>query len=173
MPRRRNTWFTVSATECPASANIAALPVSAPATSLPQAIARFAAIAARTAPRLSSPGLSMALEACVAASAIAGTNANMSAEQGTSERPSWDAGALSGERLGAGQPLGRAQREQVGAELVVALPLEVPVVYRQVAELAEVADNMPQRLVRVERETLLAVAAAIGLFRLCHIYPSE
>jgi len=58
MPMRRNTWFTVSATECAASANIAALPVSAAATNLAQAMRKFAAIAARTAARLSSPGCS-------------------------------------------------------------------------------------------------------------------
>src|SRR3989442_8067417 len=71
MPSRRKTWFTVSATEWPASANIAALPVSAPATSLPQAMARLAAIAQRTAPRLSSPVASGGGGAGVGASAIA------------------------------------------------------------------------------------------------------
>src|SRR5438552_13812715 len=151
MPSRRKTWFTVSATEWPASANIAALPVSAPAKSFPQAIARFAPIAASTAPRLSSPGLSAALGTRVAASVIAEINAITSGVWRTHEPRSGTAGRLS-DGLGAGELLGRAQGQEVRAELVVALPLEVPVVHRKVAELAEVADDVPERLLRVKGE---------------------
>src|SRR5207247_2923828 len=102
-----------------------------------------------------------------------GNNATTSSEGRTSESGAFCAAATWLGILSAGELLGCAQRQEVSAELVVAVPLEMPVVYGQVAELAEVADDVLERLVRVEGKTLLTVAAAIGLFRLCHIYPSE
>src|SRR3989442_1956280 len=146
MPSRRNTWFTVSAIEWPASANIAALPVSAPATSLQKAIARLAAMGARTAPRLSSPELSGGLGASFSASFMTETKAPTSDGRRTSDlHRRFQAPPRRRWCLGAGQLLSRAKSQQVRPEFVVALPLEVPVVYRQVAELSEVAGQIARR----------------------------
>jgi hypothetical protein len=42
------------------------------------------------------------------------------------------------------------------------------VVYRQVAVLAEVANDVPQRLIRLERQTFAAVSAPVCIFSVRH-----